>query len=277
MTVYLDVLFCVNLIVDYMLLLSVRKLMALSARRRRLLAGASVGAVGSFVLLLPPMGFILSLSVSVAEALLMTAAAFCPLSRGRYVRASLLLFAVSFLYSGFMAALRSLWHPQSLTVRNNAVYIGISPLLLVSLTLIFYLMLQLFFSLTAKETNEKTQCLVRLRWQGHVIEVRGLIDTGNTLHEPFSGESVIIVKCTFFPELSMLSERSAAKVKGLRMIPYTSVGGGGVLPAFRPEELTLMVGRHSSRVQAYVALSSRAEQTGEYDAIVPAELLSKGS
>ena len=57
-TIYLDILFCVNFVVDYILLLTVRRFLSLSCRRRRLLAGAAAGGLLSFVILLPPMPFV---------------------------------------------------------------------------------------------------------------------------------------------------------------------------------------------------------------------------
>ena len=73
-TVYIDVLFCVNFIIDYIMLVSVRHVMSLKARRIRLLLSAALGGIFSLILLLPPVSFILSVIMSIAEAVIMAAA-----------------------------------------------------------------------------------------------------------------------------------------------------------------------------------------------------------
>ncbi len=279
-TVYLDVLLCVNFMMDGLMLLSVARIMTLPLKRRRLAAGALVGAVGSLVVLLPPMPIAGSVMIGLAEALLITAAAFLPLPWRRFGRAALLLFAVSFLYGGCMTALLSLGTPKNLMVKNGTVYIGISPLLLVLLTLLCYGGMRLLLRLTGKEARERLQCRVQIWTGGHMTEVSGFSDTGNTLHEPFSGECVIVVRQDLFqnnPDLQPLIQGKGIPAVRIRMIPYSSVGGSGVLPAFRPDRIVLVTADRSVRVSAYLALGSEKNFLHGCDAIVPAELLRKGS
>lgn len=276
-TVYLDVLFCVNFIIDYIILLSVRKLMALPARRLRMLCGAAAGGVGSFVILMPPMPFGVSLLISIAEAFLVTAAAFAPMMWAKAAKAAALLFAVSFIYCGFMTAVFMFFSPQTLAVRNSAVYIGISPIVLVVLTIVFYGIMRLFLFLFGKSRSEDQCCRVRVVYCGRSVEADGFFDTGNTLHEPFSGDSVIVGKSSLFqtfPELSEISDGTPvlSKEKSFRLIPFVSVGGNGLLPAFRPSEITIVTKKKKTKVRAYLALGSEKNFSGGCSFIVPAEL-----
>lgn len=276
-TVYLDVLFCVNFIIDYIILLSVRRLTALPARRLRLLSGAAVGGVGSFVILMPPMPFGVSLLISIAEAFLVAAAAFAPMTPAKAVKAAALLFAVSFVYCGFMTAVFMLFSPRSLAVRNSAVYIGISPLMLVLLTIVFYGMMRLFLFLFGKSRSEDHFCRVRVVYCGRSVEADGFFDTGNTLHEPFSGDSVIVCKQSLFssfPELAGEADGTPvlSREKSFRLIPFVSVGGNGLLPAFRPSEITIVTKKKKTKVRAYLALGSEKNFSGGCGFIVPAEL-----
>ena len=278
-TVYADVLFCVNFIVDYVMLLSVKRLTSLTVRRRRLVAGALVGGIGSFVVLLPPAPFAVSLMISISEAMLITAAAFLPMSVKGYLRTSLLLFAVSFTYCGMMSAILALASPKGLTVRNNCVYIGISPFALIALTLMCYLALRLFDRLRAKGVKG-SKCRVIVSNRGKTVEASGIADTGSTLREPFSGELVIVGSNRLFSDLSGFGsypEGDCGTHTNLRMVPYSSVGGKGLLPAFRPEEVIIISGGKRISVRAYLALSSGNDLSDGCDAIVPAELIMKGS
>ena len=56
-TVYADVLLAVNFLIDYLLLLFCARLSGRRMIRKRLLAGALVGALTSLVIFLPPLSF----------------------------------------------------------------------------------------------------------------------------------------------------------------------------------------------------------------------------
>ncbi len=278
-TVYLDVLFCVNMIVDYMMLLTVRRLMYLSAKRRRLLLGAALGGIGSFVILLPPVPFPLYAAVGILQALTMTAAAFLPMGKKRFICAAMLLFGVSFLYSGSMLAVTALFSPRNTTVRNGAVYIGISPLMLVGLTLGFYFVFRLFGRIFGRTGSRR--CRVKIRIGERTVEGEGLADTGNKLREPFSGLPVIVVRRGLLNDKEFAPDvPEGADIKNrpdLRMIPYSSVGGGGVLTGLKPDEIMIENEGDACQVSAYIALSGEKGFSDGCDMIVPAELIMKGS
>ena len=70
-TVYADVLLAVNFLIDYLLLLFCARLSGRRIIRKRLLAGALVGALTSLVIFLPPLSFwpmtLLKAGISLAE------------------------------------------------------------------------------------------------------------------------------------------------------------------------------------------------------------------
>ena len=59
----------------------------------------------------------------------------------------------------------------------------------------------------------------------------------------------------------------------IRLVPYRSVGGSGVIPAFKPSKIYL----DQTEVSAYLALCREEYLTDECELLVPAELLRKGS
>ena len=91
-TVYADMLFCVNFIIDYIMLISVKHIMSLRAGRMKMLFAAALGGMFSMILLIPPISFVLSALMSIAEAVIMSAAAFMPVRMKTVLKASGLLF-----------------------------------------------------------------------------------------------------------------------------------------------------------------------------------------
>ena len=89
---------------------------------------------------------------------------------------------------------------------------------------------------------------VELKWNGQHLCLTALIDTGNTLRDPVTGASVLVVGADVAGKLGISREIlhdpvtaiAAGKLPGARLIPYRAVGKtGALLPAVRLEEVRL--------------------------------------
>lgn len=90
-----------------------------------------------------------------------------------------------------------------------------------------------------------------------------LADSGNRLREPFSGAPVIVACRSLFPDMETP-----------RVIPYQTVGGEGMLTAFRPHRVTVHSGKRRGTVgEVYVALSEHI-QNEDYQAVVDPKIFS---
>lgn len=94
---------------------------------------------------------------------------------------------------------------------------------------------------------------VQLRWKDKTISLTALRDTGNMLHDPITGEQILIAGGDVAQELNCLTATqlkepvetaASGTVPGLRLIPYRCVGqSGGMLPALRFQNVT--IGHHT--------------------------------
>ena len=274
-TIYIDILFCVNFVIDYLILLTVRRFMNISCRIRRLLSGAAVGGICSFVILLPPVSSGLSFVVSVITAILVVGASFFPLERKLFLKTTAAFFLISFAYCGVMIAVLLLFSPGNLIVRNNSVYIGISPILLVITSAVCYAVMRVFMRITSARTASAEVFSLNIIFHGRETVFRGRVDTGNDLHEPFSGEPVIVVKSSVFEDMKEYENISAEEAvrQGLRLVPYNSVGGGGTLAAFRPDEIVISEKGIKRHVNGYIALCAPERIASSVEALIPPELI----
>ncbi len=284
MTIYVDILFCVNLIIDYIILLSVKTFLSLNARNIRLILGAAVGALCSFVILLPPIPSGLSWVINFISACVVVFAAFSPMSKKLFLKTSAAFFLISFCYCGLMIAVWILFSPQNLVIRNGSVYIAVSPFILIVTTLFCYVILRVVLRITGRGVPKESVCRVLIEYKGHKKEFSGTIDTGNKLKEPFSGEYVIVARADIFSDISNIKEYMNFTDKyetnaetGIRLIPFNSVGGTGLMPAIKPDSLKIISGNEEIEVSAYLALCGGENITSDVQALVPAELIMKGS
>ena len=266
MTVYADILLLLNLYIDFFLLWTVRRLLGLRARPRRLLLGALAGALLSLTALLGLEG-LPALLLGVATALAVTGAAFAPLPLHRFLQAAGCFWLCTLGLAGLVLFALRFFAPRGVTLLGSVVYLDLSPALLFGCTLGAYGLYALARRLLpAGRSALRCSWLTIVRGE-HTVRVYAKADTGNALREPFSGLPVIVCQREALEEVAppgVLAYPSGEAAGGLRLVPFDSLGGGGLLPAFRPDRV-LSQGRPAG--DCYIALCPRALSAGQYQAL----------
>ena len=251
--IYIDEIFLVNVLADYVLLLSAATLRSLPLKRRRFALGALLGGAYALLSALPPLIWLRSGGVKLAVSLLMGAAAF---GTEGLLRSWLCFLLLSAAFAGVFLGLGRLGR-------------GSFPSLLIAFALL-YALLRLLLS-RQLEGRRLMDCEVTLLEKS--VRFRALYDTGNALFDPVSGLHVLIAESAalapLFPctlsgdaagDFRLLSEHARC-----RLLPYRSVGGSGLLLCFRPDKLTL----DGEAKELLVGLSPAPfGENGEYKAIV---------
>lgn len=266
MIVYGDILLALNWWLDFLLLLGVRRTMGGGARPWRLALGALVGACSCFTLFLPPLAVWWSLLIKLISALLMVLIAFRWQGWRQLTRRVFLLFALSAGLAGLCGALYFYVAPADFYVANGVVYYAFSPLLLVLLSVVCYGLLWLSEHLMRRRAPAQRVFRVTLEMGDNKVTFPCLYDSGNHLMEPFSGFPVLVVERDVAEQIvTVPSDPEDLPVgQGWRLIPYDTLKGGGLLPAFTPLRVKIHT-RQEERVvrECYVAVCDRLGR-GEY-------------
>ena len=170
--------------------------------------------------------------------------------------------------SGLLSLVQSFLPLSGMVLRNGTVYFDISPLLLVLLTCAAYGVLYLFDRLFQKREPDVLFSTVHLTHSGKSVQLSSKIDTGMTLREPFSGLPVILVHRSAVKDLLPPNFGTADCPLPFRLIPFSSVGGTGVLPAFSPDAVTV----NGRPVRCWAAVCEKPLSAGVYDALISADL-----
>ena len=220
MRVYADVVMVLNFLVDFLLLLGTDRLAGHPPSPGRTALAAGLGAVYSGACLMPGFSFLAGWGWRMVFLGLMAGIAFgwnrSALRRG-------LVFLV-------------------LSMALGGVALGVGDLDQVGLVLAAAgLWLLCRFGL--KRVGEQTYVPVTLAYQGKRVKLLALRDTGNTLHDPLTGEQVLVAGADVAAELLGLTQAqllhpvetlARGAVPGLRLVPYRAVGQpGGMLLALR--------------------------------------------
>ena len=242
--IYIDALFFLNLLADYLLCLSAGRICGLYLRRGRYLAAALLGALYAAAVYLPGLAFLALPPLRLAAGLLMGLVAFG--GERQPLRCAAVLLAVAAAFGGALWAI-------GLAAGGSGGYVPLSGRILFLAFALCYGALRLLFHFRARK-RERRLVPVKAGFCGREACFTVLSDTGNSLMDPLSGARVLVA-CPHalrpllreYTELftlppTELLELSAQipELKGrLRLLPYRALSGSGLLPAFRPDSLSL--------------------------------------
>ncbi len=235
MTVYLDVLLVFNLYVNYILLRITARLTHSPLGFGRCLGAAALGSLSTLMIFLPEMPVLLSVLCKLLIAVLLSAAAFGWRSWVRLCWNSLCLFGASFLLAGILLALALLCNVRVLHA-NSCWYLDVSLLHLVVFTIAAYLLLSAVQYIHDRSHAADGGYRVVIRYRSCTAQLEGLADTGNSLVDFLTGSPVVICDRQL---LGAMVPEGTALPRGWRLIPYSTVSGGGMLPVFRPDETVI--------------------------------------
>ena len=249
MTVYLDRVFLLNLMVDYLLLLAAAEFCGRVLRRWRFFLCAALGALYAVAVFLPRCHW---LSYPIVRCLvgvvLPFAAYFGEAHRYRLVAVFFLLSAG---LAGVLMAL-GLMAGNPTSILQKVYYANISWPVLIGSTGSFIVLLRLFLGQTGRhERGELMEINVSLN--GSVQTITALYDTGHTLRDPVSGKAVLIAEQQAFSwtkdVADILNEKIPAEEKMVRLhtcgtllrfslLPYKAIGTScGLLLAVKSDYL----------------------------------------
>lgn len=193
MVVYLDRVFLLNLLLDYLLLLAAAQLSGRTLHRLRLLACAAGGGAYAVLTFLPGCGFLRTPLCQLAVGSIIALCAY-----GGRGRPALLFLLLSGGLAGFVLAL-GLW-AGSPTGLLGRVYRGEVSWPLLGAALGFYVLLRLLLGQGARHGGGEL-LKITISVCGRKQTVTALHDTGNTLRDPVSGRPALVLERNAAEEL----------------------------------------------------------------------------
>jgi len=297
MTLYADLLFLVNFIMNGFVLWLVSKLLRQKRKARWLVLGSVVMALlYTLLLIIEPLRF---LNIALASVVILAAGvmvAFYPAGVKHFLRLMLGAYGITFAVGGLGMAL------FYLTDLPYAIYYiaadldgfrrAVSWQLVLVGMVVSYGLIKLTMRLIEAQTIKRQMLMnIMVSMNEKYIFFDALVDTGHSLREPLSQSPVIVAEFEqvqeFLPEglrglfnegnesnlSSVLDGQEGAFYQRIRMIPFTSIGkASGMLIGFRPDRV--MVGTETSRQDVVIGIyNDRLTPDGRYQGLVSPEIL----
>jgi stage II sporulation protein GA (sporulation sigma-E factor processing peptidase) len=234
--VYLDLVMVLNFLVDFLLLLGTNRLSGFPMGSLRCAGGALVGAVYSGACLLPGFRFLGNLLWRCVSLCLISMMAF-GWNTGTLKRGGIFLL---------------------LSMAMGGIALSVGRGNVVSLVLCGGLCFLLSTVSFGGQVGGREYVPLKISYDGRDASLIALKDIGNTLKDPVSGESVLIISAEVASRLTGLTQIQLQNpmetlmvppMAGLRLIPYRSVGNaGGFLLAKRFADVTIGEKKQSALV-----------------------------
>lgn len=287
-SIYIDILIVLNIFVNYFLLLETAFMSNEKIKRLRLLLGSVLGGIYSLILILPPMNAFLSVLIKIVLSITIILVAFKIKNIKHFLRMFAVFFAVNFIFAGLMFAVWIVLKPNGMQFNNGAVYFEINALMLIGLTVFCYSVVSIISKLSKKSAPENKIVEIIVSFEKSHVCGKALIDTGNSLRDTFSNLPVVVVEFDFIKNIlpdsiieffkksdCLDTDYIGEEYKGkIRLIPFNSIGGDGLLKAFKSDCVTIIYDHKKLKGKnVYIAVKDMLLSNGEYVAIINPEMI----
>lgn len=240
MTIYVDVVLLENLCMNYIILFSGAYILKLKIKHIRILLSSLLGAIYAILAYANIIPMYTSIITKIILSVCMVYVAYNPKHIKGLIKELIVFYLVSFALGGCAFALLYIVRPQDIFMKNG-VYIGTYPLKIALLGGItgFIITYVAFKVVKSRITKNEIVYKAIIKFDDKELEIKVLLDTGNMLRDPISGEAVILIeKEKLFEIIPRNILDNFEKILGgeyeegaefkyrtkLRIIPFTSVG-----------------------------------------------------
>lgn len=278
-TVYGDLLFFTDFLMDLALLFAVSRFGNFKTPFCRLVFGAALGGVFSFLSVLPAFGMLRMWYGKLVFSFLLVKIAF-PYLRGKgYVTAFLYFYLIGFAMAGAVICLSWFFRTRGwFDLGFSYTAMGLSAGLLVVLLLSRFGSGYVRKNLRDQSSTER----VVIALHGKKVEITALFDTGNELTDPVTRRPVMVAEynavkpllpacfCEVFERESRADAVFAAMApyaisSRLRLIPFRSLGkNNGMMIGFRPDGIRFPLREKTEANDVVICLYRGAMHTKEH-------------
>ena len=246
-TVYIDVLFVVNLIVNLMLYLSSCILRKKRIIVWRILCAAAAGAVCSCAFFLSDIQPFIRNTVAVALYIICAWLVMGYDTLREFIKNALVTLFCAAVFAGIFFFIYQYVDVGSIVVfNNNVLYIDIPVFMLLCVAGICFMVMVVVSKAFVRVAGTQEEYEVTVMLDAQEIQARAKMDTGNAMMDPISGCPVILADRKrmeslfpqYFDEFAACGDISRIAPqyhRRLRMVMCKTATGEGVLPALRPD------------------------------------------
>ncbi|MGI6161694.1 MAG: sigma-E processing peptidase SpoIIGA [Christensenellales bacterium] len=262
-SIYIELFLLDNFIMNYLILRLTQTICGLANTPRTLIAAAVGGAYAALQAAGAP-GLDHAVAKVALSACIVVLAFY---RRGRkMLKPFAVFYAASFIAGGAVIGLAFLF--GGVYMRNGIVY-HVLPLRAALVGVAAVMALRwLFKRVRASWLLSRSEVRLKVTLGGRTAVLSALVDTGNAAIEPLSGKPVVIAELSKVGALIDDNMRQAVilgklpDMEGVRAVPFHAISGKGVLPALKPDSMSIDDGSGDMKLDAYLAFCPKLAGSG---------------
>ena len=295
MTIYLDVIFLENIVINYIMLYVTGIISKAQIKQKKLFLGALIGAIYSIIYYLFRLKIYSSFIIKIILSIVIIYVAFNSSNLKELLKKVLLFYLSSFVFGGAAIAIIYMVNSQNITIQNG-VLVGSYTLRTVLIGIVVaYFTIILAFKII-KISKKDLICEIVVTLNNKEINSKALIDTGNLLKEPITNLPVIVMEHTLLYDIlpkeilnnvekilggdfskipENIKEEYSAKLK---VIPFSSLGKqNGMLLGIKAENLIINLKEETRKIDKVVIgiYNKSLTKNGEYRSLLGIETVEK--
>lgn len=279
--IYADVLVAVNFVIAWGLLMATGRLCGAPVRGWRLVLASAIGGASSLLLLADTLPWTVSAACKLGCCVAGVAAAFAGRGVRCLVRCGLWYALLNFFLAGVVFFAVEWLGLTGVNQNNLNIYFDVSPILLIACVICVYVGLELFALFFRPPATEQTIQAEIFLTPAIKLRAVALYDTGFALKDVFTGTAAVLVS---YPAVSRQLPMPVQRIlrryfeegdisEGIHLIPYSTAGDSGVLPAMFSSSLILRsAGKTLRFTDTSIAFTKQTLAHGQYAALIGPEL-----
>ena len=251
MTIYLDIVFFENFILNYIIILSTAIISKSKIKLTSIMLSSTIGGIFSILNYLMNINSLENMILKIIISILMMLIAFNEYKIKKLIKQLLFFYLVSFTFGGIAFMLLFFIKPQNIIMKSNHL-VGTYPIKITILAgILGFVVIFLIEKIIKDRLNKKSMiCDLEIFYDGKIRKIKTMIDTGNLLKEPISKNDVIIVEkeslegivskdilenIKYILKGKWIQEKNIYSYK-IKLIPFSSLGNdNGLLLGFKPD------------------------------------------
>lgn len=294
MTIYVDIIIVENLIMNLIILYATSLILKIKVSFFRLLLASLIGAIYAALQYISNMKILSNIIIKTFLSIIIIWVAFHPQNMKKMCKQLLLFYLTTFTFGGVATYLIYVLKPQNIIIKNG-MYVGTYVLKVIFVGAILGTgILLVSFKISKNKISKKDMiCKILIKLNGKEITLNTMVDTGNMLREPITGNPVAVVeKNSLYDVLPKEILNNTESILGgdfgkipedikqeyipkLKFIPFSSLGKqNGMLIGIKPEKLKVINEEmEEERADAIIGIYNKSlTKRGEYNALIGIEL-----
>lgn len=292
MTIYLDIVFFENFILNYIIILSTAIISKSKMKLTSIMLSSTIGGIFSILNYLMNINSLENMILKIIISILMMLIAFNEYKIKKLIKQLLFFYLVSFTFGGIAFMLLFFIKPQNIIMKSNHL-VGTYPIKITILAgILGFVVIFLIEKIIKDRLNKKSMiCDLEIFYDGKIRKIKTMIDTGNLLKEPISKNDVIIVEkeslegivskdilenIKYILKGKWIQEKNIYSYK-IKLIPFSSLGNdNGLLLGFKPDYVKIYSDDEITRNDVLIGIyDGKLSKANQYNSLIGLDILNK--